>query len=140
MINIIELGLHYTEEGQKIITRILAQMNNNRLSTVNKWTEEDRTRLLSDISLLISKGSNYSVSDGKTFIKSLNRRLSTNKKVAVQVITKDNGVVIKTFSSVSECAKFLGINVQTLHYRINNNSYFHSSTFNQTVSVKRGES
>lgn len=139
MINIIELGLHYTEEGQEIMTRILAQMNNNRLSTVNKWTEEDRTRLLSDISLLISKGSNYYFSGGKTFIKSLNRRLSTNKKVAVQVIAKDSGVVIKAFSSVSECGKFLGINVQTLHYKIKNNSYFHSSTLNQTVCVKREE-
>lgn len=78
--SIIELGLHYTDEGKKIISRILAQMNNNRLSTINNWTDETITFLLSDIALLISKGSNYEIIKGKTYIKSLNRLLSTNKK------------------------------------------------------------
>lgn len=139
LISIIDLGLHYTDEGKKIISRILAQMNNNRLSTINNWTEEDRTLLLTDIALLINKGSNYMILDGKTYIKSLNRFLSTNKKVAVQLIAGDTGVILKTFDSVSECAKFLDINLQTAHYRTKKNSNFYCSSFNQTVYIRKIE-
>jgi len=77
--------------------------------------------------------------DGKTYIKSLNRLLSTNKKVAVQVIAGDSGVNLQTFDSVSECAKFLGINIQTAHYRTKKKSNFYCSTFNQTVIIKKIE-
>jgi len=114
-------------------------MNNNRLSTINKITDEDRTLLLADIALLISKGSNYMILGGKTYIKSLSRPLSTTEKVAVQVIAVDSGTILKTFDSVSGCAKFLGINVQTTHYRTKNQNSFYCSIFNQTVYIKRIE-
>ena len=94
---------------------------------------------MADIALLIAKGSNYMIMNGKTFIKSLNRPLSTNKKVAVQVIAGDSGIILKTLDSVSECAKFLGINTQTAHYRAKKNSNFYCSILDQTVYIKKIE-
>lgn len=82
-------------------------MNNNRLSTNNTHTEEDRALLLSDIALLISKGSNYIHKGGKIYIKSQNRLLSTNKKIAVEVVEEGSGEVLDTFNSVSDLAKNL---------------------------------
>lgn len=114
-------------ELKEIVANIKSQMNVNR------------TLLLTDIALLINKGSNYMILDGKTYIKSLNRFLSTNKKVAVQLIAEDSGVILKTFDSVSECAKFLDINIQTAHYRTKKNSNFYCSSFNQTVYIKKIE-
>ena len=131
--SIVELGLHYTDDGKLIIERILAQMNNNRLSTNKTHSDEDRALLLSDISLLISKGSNYINKDGKIFIKSLNRPLSTNKKVGVEVVEVSSGEVIDTFNSVSELAKKLEINLQTAHYRVKNISKFTSSKYNEKL-------
>nr|YP_009261981.1 LAGLIDADG endonuclease [Chrysoporthe austroafricana]AMX22056.1 LAGLIDADG endonuclease [Chrysoporthe austroafricana] len=133
LINIVELGLHYTDEGKLIIERILAQMNNNRLSTNKTHSDEDRALLLSDISLLISKGSNYINQDGKIFIKSLNRLFSTNKKVAVEVVEVSSGEVLDTFNSVSELANKLEINLQTAHYRVKNISKFTCSRYNEKL-------
>lgn len=133
LINIVELGLHYTDEGKLIIERVLAQMNNNRLSTNKTHSDEDRALLLLDISLLISKGSNYINKDGKIFIKSLNRPLSINKKVAVEVVEVSSGEVLDAFNSVSELARKLEINLQTAHYRVNNISNFTSSRYNEKL-------
>lgn len=133
LINIVELGLHYTDEGKLIIERVLAQMNNNRLSTNKTHSDEDRALLLLDISLLISKGSNYINKDGKIFIKSLNRPLSTNKKVAVEVVDVSSGEVLDTFNSVSELANKLEINLQTAHYRANNISKFTCNRYNEKL-------
>ncbi len=108
-------------------------MNHNRLSTNNTYSDEDRALLLSDISLLISKGSNYINKDGMIFIKSLNRPLSTNKKVAVEVVEVSSGEVIDTFNSVSELANKLEIKVQTAHYRVNNISKFTCSRYNEKL-------
>jgi len=77
-------------------------MNNNRLSTNKTHSDEDRALLLRDISLLISKGSNYiKKEDGKIFIKSLNRRLSVNKKLGVEVVDVSQNEVLDAFNSVS---------------------------------------
>ena len=111
-------------------------MNNNRLSTNNTYSDEDRALLLSDISLLISKGSNYINKDGMIFIKSLNRPLSTNKKVAVEVVEVSSGEVIDTFNSVSELANKLEIKVQTAHYRVNNISKFTCSPLPRALASK----
>ena len=113
-------------------------MNNNRLSTaVNKWSAQDRTHLLKDIAVLISKGSNYEIKSGKTYIKSLNRMLSTNKKVAVLLIERNSGDIINSFDSISGCARFLEIKVTTAHERVKNNTDFFSSAHNKTVYIKR---
>ncbi len=46
-------GLQYTPEGQKVIDRILNQMNNNRLSTSSK-PRIDRAELIIDLNNLLS--------------------------------------------------------------------------------------
>lgn len=108
-------------------------MNNNRLSTNQTHSDEDRALLLSDISLLLSRGCNYIHRDGKIFIKSLNRRLSTNKKVGVEVIEVSSGEVLDTFDRVSELAKKLDINIQTAYNRARNISKFTCSRYNDKL-------
>lgn len=50
-----ELGLHYTDEGLKLIDQILSQMNVNRLSS-NSKPKGDRTSLLKDINRFFNWG------------------------------------------------------------------------------------
>ncbi len=103
-----ELGMHYTDEGVKLIDQILSQMNINRLST-NSKPKPDRTFLLICINkLLRSGGSNFEIRNGRTFIKSLNKYYSDPKCVKVQLQDKD-GKVIQTFGSLSSCWRFLGV-------------------------------
>jgi hypothetical protein len=103
-----ELGMHYTDEGVKLIDQILSQMNINRLST-NSKPKADRTFLLVCINkLLRSGGSNFEIRNGRTFIKSLNKYYSDPKCVKVQLQDKD-GKVIQTFDSFSSCGRFLGV-------------------------------
>lgn len=65
--NIKKKGLHYLPEGKKLIERILAQMNLNRLSNrpgksesgKSEVTKDGRAELLSGITNLLSLPSNY---------------------------------------------------------------------------------
>jgi hypothetical protein len=123
ILNILDLGLHYKDEGKNLIQRILDQMNNNRLSTSGK-PAVDRTLLLSDLAKLLSAGSNYEMKGGRMYIKSLNRYLSTNKTFSVQLIDEANGKVLNSFYSVPEAAKFLGVGVGTVHYRVRHGNRF----------------
>ena len=75
------MGLHYLPVGKNLITRILSQMNNNRL--LNKHLV-DITQLMSDVEKLLKLPTNYEIREGKTFIKSLNRFRIDNQPVAVQ--------------------------------------------------------
>lgn len=103
-----ELGMHYTDEGVKLIDKIISQMNINRLST-NSKPKADRTFLLVCINkILRSGGSNFEIRNGRTFIKSLNKYYSDPKCVKVQLQDKD-GKVIQTFDSLSSCGRFLGV-------------------------------
>lgn len=66
--------LHYTPEGRDLIERILAQMNNKRLST-SKTPRVNRALLLSDIADLLNQPINAELRHGKIWIKSDNRFL-----------------------------------------------------------------
>jgi hypothetical protein len=48
LLKILKLGIHYLPEGKHLISRIICQMNNNRLST-SKSPKVDRNLLLSEI-------------------------------------------------------------------------------------------
>lgn len=123
ILSIVELGLHYTDEGKNLIRRILNQMNNNRLSTKGQ-SVVNRADLESDIVNLLNVGSNYEVREGRTYIKSLNRYLSTNKQVAVQLINSENGNIINSFDSYAACAKYLGVGVASVNYRVRQRNKF----------------
>ena len=87
-------------------------MNNYRLST-NKNTSEntvDRLCLQEKINKLLSKPSNFEIKeDGKIIIKSLNRYYYNNTKPVGVELQNENGLVVKTWNSITECAKNLNM-------------------------------
>lgn len=123
ILNLKDLGLHYTDKGLDLINKILNQINNNRLSSSN-LPEINRNELELEINKNLEDGnSNYEFKEGKIWIKSLNRFQSKFKNEIVELLDiKDN--VLNTFSSISECSRILNINKSTLNYRIKKNLSF----------------
>lgn len=123
ILNLRQLGLQYKTEGLNVIKLILSQMNNKRLSSAGKPIV-DRTLLYTEINRLLNGPSNYQVKeDGRIFIKSSNRYISTaagRDKIKVEV-KDENGSVINTFDSISSCAKFFCISRSTTQRRLQNN-------------------
>jgi len=88
-------------------------MNNNRLST-SGLPRVDRAHLQIEIDKLLSGPSNLEEKeDGRIFIKSLNRYLSTSAKIRVE-LQDENGNAIKIFDSAADCAKCLGLARMTI--------------------------
>lgn len=123
ILSLFNKGLHYLPEGQELITHITGQMNNNRLST-SKALFVNREKLLEDIEILMSQPSNYELIDGRVFIKSLNKYRNTNKAVAVELIELSSGNVVKTFSQLTECSKYLGVSLSTVYNRVQKSNQF----------------
>jgi hypothetical protein len=95
-------GHHLTPKGKKIIFKILAQMNNNRLSTnIVEGESIDRVQLYKSIRSLLAEG------DTNSYVK--------NKSIDLLIGTPEKEVLLKSFPSVYSCAKFLGVN----KYRVN---------------------
>jgi hypothetical protein len=113
------LGLNYTGEGVRVITLILNQMNSYRLSTNSEKLDEDQLKLLQiDIEKLLNGPSNLEVKeDGRVFIKSLNRYASGGVKIKVELYDKD-GLIFKSFDSITTCANFLGLSITTVRNKI----------------------
>ncbi len=102
ILNLKAMGHHLTPKGKDIIFKILAQMNNNRLSTnIVEGERVDREELYKSIRSLLSEG------DPNTKAK--------NKCLDLLEGTPEKEVLIKSFPSVYSCAKYLGIN----RYRVN---------------------
>lgn len=123
--NLRKKGLQYTPEGQKLIDRILNQMNNNRLSTSSK-PRIDRAELILDLNNILSLPSNYEYKEnGKIFIISENRYLTGGRRVkkAVALLSSD-GDLIKTFPTATACSRFLGVDNSTVTYRLKKGSIF----------------
>jgi len=93
-------------------------MNSNRLSSKSKSTPIiDRALLQIEIDKLLREGSNLEEKeDGRIFIKSLNRFLPP-ANISVELKDQD-GVVLNTFASLSDCAKFLGVSRSTATRRL----------------------
>jgi hypothetical protein len=126
VINLKELGLHYTDEGLKIINTILSQMNNHRLSTSGS-KKVDRALLQTDIDKLLSGSGNLEHrDDGTIFIKSLNRNYSARGKGSFKVKIQDiqTGSILNIFDTLSDCAKFLGISQPLASRRLKQSKSF----------------
>jgi hypothetical protein len=101
-------------------------MNNNRLSSNQdeNYPVIDREQLYLKINQLLNGPSNIEVKeDGRLFIKSLNRFYTGSGKTEVQIIS-DKGLVLKTFTSLSDCAKFLGLTQPMVKNRLIKNQAF----------------
>lgn len=117
IIKIKELGLHYLPEGKSIILELLNQMNNYRLST-NKNIKSERSELLSRVDLLLNSPSNFELlEDGTKLIKSKGTVFSNRSKTKVALYDKE-GKLFKTFNSMVECGKFIGIHSVTVKQKI----------------------
>lgn len=68
----------------------------------------DRALLKYEIDKLLRGPSNLEVREGRIFIKSLNRFRSENKYIAVE-LQDENGNILNSFNSISDCVKFLGV-------------------------------
>ena len=58
-------GLHYTDEGVKLIQLINSQMNSRRLST-SGTVLTDRAAMYKDIERLLQEPSNFETREGRT--------------------------------------------------------------------------
>ena len=102
-------------------------MNNNRLSSNQdeNYPVIDREQLYLKINQLLNGPSNIEVKeDGRLFIKSLNRFYTGSGKTEVQILSDKEGLVLKTFTSLSDCAKFLGLTQPTVKNRLIKNQAF----------------
>lgn len=133
ILNIRKKGLHYLPEGKELIARILAQMNQNRLtnnpvnceSGKSEVTRDERSELLSEITNLLSLPSNYeSRENGKIWIISEKRYFIEVGKVKAVSLHSTDGTLNKTFENHLECANFLGVTRETVSRRIKKSLHF----------------
>lgn len=101
-----KLGLHYTEKGVTIINLIISQMNLNRSSTnAAKMSQPQLDALKDDIVKLLA-GPSWGKKRRKNFHKVF-KYYTGRGSIKVELQNKD-GLVVNTFGSISECAKFGG--------------------------------
>jgi hypothetical protein len=119
------LGLHYTDEGVKVLNSILEGMNNNRLTTSGvTTTTEQRETLNRDVARLLEGPSNFEIKeDERIFIKSLNKYYSSKAKIRLELVD-GNGETIKSFASAVDCAKYLKVSKMTISLRLRNGKPF----------------
>lgn len=80
-------------------------MNSRRLSTL-KLPTVDTACLDADILGLLSKPSNYDKREDGVWIRSENKFLICGVVIAVQLLDQ-NGSILHSFDSITDCAKFL---------------------------------
>ena len=66
---------------------------------------------------MLNLPSNYEIKNGKLFIISLGRFKVDNEAVSIQLLDAVLFATIKSFSSISDCAKFLKIARSTVNNR-----------------------
>lgn len=120
-----ERGHLYQEEGKNLLNLIISQMNNNRLSTNQgeNLPQIEREQLYLEINKLLNGPSNIEVKEEGIFIKSLNYFSTGSGKIAVHIVS-NQGLILKTFTSLSDCAKTLGITQPTVRNRLIKNQPF----------------
>jgi|ERR1044071_7675737 hypothetical protein len=115
-------GFQYTDDGLRLIELIISQMNSRRLSSSGAVIV-DREFLYQEINLMLNKPSNLEVRNGNTWVISQNRFINRTEANIVQLIG-DQGEIVETFYTFKDCAKYLGVSLQTIPNRINKNSRF----------------
>lgn len=118
-----ENGHHYNTECWEVIKLIFSQMNNRRLSTYKEKESLNMEVLQSKIEKFLNGPSNYENREGRIWVKSLNKYYSDSKAVAVQMLDL-NGLVLKSWSTITECANSLNITRGGVQKRLKNNTKF----------------
>lgn len=113
-----EKGLHHTDEGKALITKIHNQMNQSRLSTNNKSIVVDREGLLAEIDSLLALSSIYEIRDGRKF-NLINQKFENRGRGGSSVaIISEDGIILKELSSQTDCAKELGRSRHVVAHRL----------------------
>lgn len=112
---IITKGLHYLPEGVNLIEIISSQMNNYRLSTY--LPQVQFTSYQKEVEELLKLSSNYEIRNGKLFILSLDKFRVDNEAVSIELLDVISFAVIKSFNSISDCAKYLKLARSTVNNR-----------------------
>ena len=122
VMNLKEKGQHYTKEGNDVIHKILNRMNNNRLSTNSlKVDLIDGPVLQLEIDKLLAAPSNLEIKEnGRIYIKSLDKDYSDRDRISVE-LHDEKGLVVNTFGSIADCAKFLSISRSVAGKRLYDN-------------------
>lgn len=115
-------GLHYTDEGLKLIHLIVSQMNNRGLSN-SGLPVKDRVSISTEIQRFLNGPSNYELREGRIWIVSQNKYLNEGVRKEVQLIDSQ-GNILKVFNSLTDCGNYLGIAKSTVSDRINKNKSF----------------
>ncbi len=115
-----QLGLHYTDEGIRVINLILNQMNLKRLSSSNsvKVDKESLNKSSFAVNLLNGPSNIETHEDGRIFVKSLNRYFNQAARDKIQVEVKDeSGLTVNIFDSITSCAKYYNVSRSSLRLR-----------------------
>lgn len=117
-----EKGLHFTEKGEALITKIISQMNLNRLSTAKiKSIVENREELLclrEEIDSLLAQSSVYEMRDGRKYNIIHQNFENRGRAGSCVAIISEDGITLKEFSSQTDCAKELGVSRQVVAHRL----------------------
>lgn len=136
ILDLINQGWHFTEEGQKLISLITKGMNNYRLST--SFTPTKQIDVKERALKLLSSPSNYEVQAllrwGKILIKFLGTYLKGRGNVGVNVLDA-NGEIVFKFNSIKDCALFFNVHTRTINRRLENGSLVEYN--NQNLVFKR---
>lgn len=111
-------------------------MNSRRLST-SGLPFKDKERLDVEVLRLLNGPSNYEKRGDRIWIISQNKFLNEGTRKEVQLID-NQGNIIETFNSLSDCSKFLGIAKSTASERLKKNKSFFLFE-NNLVSLKWAE-
>jgi hypothetical protein len=77
----------------------------------------DRVLLLEKFSQLLSGPSNFEIKNGRKWIISLNKYYNSRKFIGVD-IQDENGIILHSFDSIVDCAKFLNVDRTTVSKRM----------------------
>lgn len=90
-------------------------MNNYRLSTYLPQVQV--TSYQKEVEELLNLSSNYEIRNGKLFILSLDRFRVDNEAVSIELLDVASFAAIKSFNSISDCAKYLKLARSTVNNR-----------------------
>jgi LAGLIDADG endonuclease len=143
VLNLKSEGKHYLPEGKEIILSICNRMNQNRLSTnikesgeiTKKSSNTEKDNLEIRLKSLLNSPSNLEFhSNGKIYIKSLNKYLKGRGNVGLEVFN-NKGILIKCFDSILECAIFFKVHSRTIIRRLDSGNKFEFE--NEIYTLKR---
>lgn len=119
-----EKGVHHIPEGREVIDLIFSQMNERRYSTYKGDKKSvDLGLLQTKIDEFLQGPSNYISKEGRTWIISLKKFLSSTAATGVEMIDQ-TGSIIKSWRTVTECAEDLNLSRGGVQKRIKSQMEF----------------